>query len=169
MPKRHIDGLVHQAVDIQIWISVRVVVLMVFGGIHQMISVIGWIVTPLKLIHWSLKPQCLRICTYLETGSLSISQFSRSVVSNSLWPRGCSTPGLPAHHQLPEPTQTHVHCIGDAIHPCQPLSSRSPPTFNLSQHRGLFQWVSSSHQMAKVLELQLHHQSFQWILRTDFL
>ena len=86
MPEGHVDGLVHQAVDIQIWISVGLVVLMVFGGIHQMMGVMGWIVPPPKLIHWSPKPQCLRICTYLETGSLSVSQFSRSVMSNSLWP-----------------------------------------------------------------------------------
>ena len=63
-----------------------------------------------------------------------------------------STPGLPVHHQLPESTQTHVHQIGDAIQPSHPLSSPSPPAFNLSQHQGLFKWVSSSHQVAKVLE-----------------
>ena len=81
----------------------------------------------------------------------------------------CSTLGLPVHHQLPEFTQTHVHRVGDAIQPSHPLSSPSPPTFNLSQHQGLFQRVSSLHQVAKVLELQLQHQSFQWIFRTDFL
>ena len=73
-----------------------------------------------------------------------------------------STPGLPVHHQLPEFTQTHVHWLGDAIQPSHPLSSPSPSAFNLSQHQGLFQWVSSSHQVAKGLELQLQHQSFQW-------
>ena len=78
----------------------------------------------------------------------------------------CSTPGLPVHHQSLKPTQTHVHCIGDAIQPSHPLSSPSPPALNLSQHQGLFQWVGSSHQVAKVLELQLQHQSFQWIFRT---
>ena len=83
--------------------------------------------------------------------------------------KDCSTPGLPVHHQLPEPTQTHVHLVGDAIQPSHPLSSPSPPTFNHSQHQGLFQWVSSSHQVAKVLEFQLQHQSFQWIFRIDFL
>ena len=72
-------------------------------------------------------------------------------------PMDCSMPGLPVHHQLPELTQTHVHWIGDAIHPFHPLSSPSPPTFNLSQYQGLFQWVSSSHQLAKVLELQFQH------------
>ena len=73
-----------------------------------------------------------------------------------------STPGLPVHHQIPEFTQTHVHCISDAIQQSQTLLSPSPHTFNLSQHQGLFQWVSSLHQVAKVLELQLQHQSFQW-------
>ena len=80
-----------------------------------------------------------------------------------------STPGLPVHHQLPEFTQTHVHWVGDAIQPSHPLSSPSPPAFNLSQHQGLFKWVSSSHQVAKLLEFQLQHQSFQWTPRTDFL
>ena len=80
-----------------------------------------------------------------------------------------STPGLPVRHQIPEFTQTHVHWVSDAIQPSHPLSSPSPPTFNLSQHQGLFKWVSSSHQVAKVLEFQLQHQSFQWIFRTDFL
>ena len=84
-------------------------------------------------------------------------------------PMDCSTPGLPVHHRLPESTQTHVHRVGDAIQPSPPLSSPSPPTFNLSQHQGLFQWVSSSYQVAEVLELRLQHQSFQWIFMTDLL
>ena len=71
--------------------------------------------------------------------------------------------------KLRELAQTHVHRVGDAIHPSHPLSSPSPPAFNLSQHHGLLQGVSSSHQVAKVLEFQLQHQSFQWIFRTDFL
>ena len=74
----------------------------------------------------------------------------------------CSTPGPPVHHQLPEFTETHVHRVSDAIQPSHPLLSPSPPALNLSQHQGLFQWVSSSHQVAKVLEFQLQHQSFQW-------
>ena len=82
-------------------------------------------------------------------------------------PMDCSTPGLPVHHQLPEPTQTHVHWVSDAIQPSHPLSSPSPPARNLSQHQGLFKWVSSSHSVPKVLEFQLQHQSFQWIPRTD--
>ena len=80
-----------------------------------------------------------------------------------------STPGLPAHHKLPEFTQTHVHWVGDTIQPSHPLSFPSPPAFNLSQYQGLFRWVSSSHQVAKVLEFQLQHQSFQWTPRTDLL
>ena len=81
----------------------------------------------------------------------------------------CSTPGLPVHHQLPVFTQTHVHRVGDAIQPSHLLSSPSSPAFNLSQYQGLFQWVSPSHQVAKVLEFQLQHQSFQWKPRTDLL
>ena len=84
-------------------------------------------------------------------------------------PMNCSTPGLPVHHQLPEVTQTHVHRVSDAILPSHPLSSPSPPTFNLSQHQGLFQLISSLHQVAKVLELQLQHHSFQRTPRTDLL
>ena len=98
------------------------------------------------------------------------SQFS-SVTQSSLTvcnPMKRSTPGLPVHHQLPEFTQTHVLWVSDAIQPSHPLSAPSPPAFNLSQHQGLFKWVSSSHQVAKVLESQLQHQSFQWIFRTDF-
>ena len=84
-------------------------------------------------------------------------------------PMDCSIPGFPVHHQLLELTQTHDHCVGDIIQPSHPLSSPSPPAFSLSQHQGLFKWLSSSHQVAKVLEFQLQHQSFQWIFRSDFL
>ena len=80
-----------------------------------------------------------------------------------------STLGLPVHHQLPKSTQTHVHWVCHVIQPSHPLSSPSPPTLNLSQHQGLFKWVSSSHQVAKVLEFQLQHQSFQWTSRADLL
>ena len=84
-------------------------------------------------------------------------------------PMACSMPGLHVYHQLQESTQTHVHWVGDAIQPSHPLSSPSSPALNLSQHQGLFKWVSCSHQVAKVLEIQLQYQSFQWILRTDLL
>ena len=83
-------------------------------------------------------------------------------------PMDCSTPGLPVPHHSLEFVQVHIHCISDAVQPSHPLSSHSPPTFNLSQHQGLFQWVSSSHQLAKVLEFQLQCQSFQWIFRTGW-
>ena len=73
----------------------------------------------------------------------------------------CSTPGFPVYHQLQEFTQTYVHWVGDAIQPSHPLSP-SPPTFNLSQHQGLFQWVSSSLQVPKVLEFQLQHPSNEY-------
>ena len=84
-------------------------------------------------------------------------------------PMNHSTPGLPVHHKLLESTQTHVHGVGDAIQPSHPLSSPSPPAPNPSQHQGLFQWVNSLHEVAKVLEFKLQHQSFQWTPRTDLL
>ena len=84
-------------------------------------------------------------------------------------PMNCSMPGLPVHHQLPESTQTHVPWVGDAIQPSYPLSSPSLPALNLSQHQGLLQWVSSPHQVTKILEFQLQDQSFQWTPRTDLL
>ena len=98
------------------------------------------------------------------------SQFS-SVAQSCLTlcdPMDCSMPGHLVHHQLPEFTQTHVHRVGDAIQPSHPLSPPSPPVVNLSQYQGLFQWVSSSHQVARILEYQLQHQSFQWIFRISF-
>ena len=79
-------------------------------------------------------------------------------------PMNRSTPGLPVHHQHPESTQTHVHWVSDAIQPSHPLSSPSRLAPNLSQHQGLFQWVNSLHEVAKVLEFQLQHQTFQWTL-----
>ena len=77
----------------------------------------------------------------------------------------CSTPGFPVLHHFPEFVQSHVHWVCDAIQPSHPLSSSSPPAFNLSQHQGLFQWVGLVHQVAKVLELQIQHQSFNEYLR----
>ena len=102
----------------------------------------------------------------LPAGSIQFSLVAQSCPT--LWdPIDCSTPGFPFHHQLPEFTPTHVHWVGDAIQPSHPLLS--PPAFNLSQQQGLFKWVSSLHQVVKVLEFQLQHQSFQWIFRVDFL
>ena len=97
--------------------------------------------------------------------TLEISAVQFSLVAQSCLhlcdPMDYSTPGFPVHHQIPELTQTHIHQVGDAIQPSHPLSSASPPAFNLSQHQNLFQGVSSSHQVAKVLEFQLQNQSFQ--------
>ena len=98
-----------------------------------------------RVLHSSVAQSCLTLCD----------------------PTDCSIPGFPVHHQLPELAQTHVHRVNDAIQPSHPLSSPSHPTFNLSHHQDFFQWVSSSHQVAKVLESLLQHQSFQWIFRTE--
>ena len=102
------------------------------------------------------------------TASVQFSSVTQSclILSN---PMNHSTPGLPVHHQLPEFTQTHVHRVGDAVQPSHPLSSPSPPSPNPSQHQGLFQWVNSSHEVAKVLEFQLQYQSFRWTPRTGLL
>ena len=81
----------------------------------------------------------------------------------------CNMPGFSVPHHLPEFSQIHVHWIGVAMQPSHPLLPSSPPSLNPSPHQGLFQWVGYSHQVAKVLELQLQHQSYQWIFRVDFL
>ena len=103
----------------------------------------------------------------------SIDHFKFRSVTRScptLWdPMNHSTPGLSVHHQPLEFTQTHACRVGDAIQPSHPVSSPSPPALNPSQHQGIFQWVNSSHEVAKVLEFRLQHQSFQWTPRTDLL
>ena len=122
----------------------------------------------LELIPWSIFPE-KKNDSWIK-GCLPNVHFS-SVFQLCLTlcdPMDCSRPGLPVHHQLPEFAQTHVHQVSDATQPSHPLSSL-PPAFSLSQHQGLFQGVSSSHQVAKVLEFQLQHQSFQWVFKTDFL
>ena len=112
------------------------------------------------------KPSTWILRISINPASVQFSSVSQSCLTLCN-PMDCSTPVLPVHHQLLEFTQTHVHWVGDAIQPSRPLSSPSPPTLNLSQHQGLFQWVSSFNQVAKLLELQ--HQSFQWAFWTDFL
>ena len=108
-----------------------------------------------------IKSQSLH--THTHTHTRLDHQFSSVAQSclNLCDPMDCRTPSFPVHHQLPELTQTHVRRVSDAIQPSHPLSSASPPTFNLSQHQGLFQLVRFSYHVAKVLELQLQHQSFQ--------
>ena len=108
----------------------------------------------------------------LKLGIKSIYLLVSSVTQSCLTlcdPMDCSMSGFPVHHQLLELTPTHVHWVGDAIQPSHPLLSPSSPTFNHSQHQGLFQWVNSSHHVTKVLEFQLQHQSFQWTPSTDLL
>ena len=102
----------------------------------------------------------------METSNPRLTPWAVVVVAQSCLtfydPMDCSMPGFPVLHHLPELAQTHVHWVSGAIQPSCSMSSPSL-TFNLSQHQGLFQWVGSSHQMAKVLKLQLQHQSFSWI------
>jgi len=121
------------------------------------------------------------ISNFINTSSLSFLSYKMGMLitpSVSLFtqscptlcdPMNCSTPGLPVHHQLPEFTQTRVHRVSDAIQPSHPLSSPSPPAPSPSQHQGLFQWVNSSHEVAKVLEFQLQHHSFQRNPKADLL
>ena len=99
----------------------------------------------------------------VQFGSLAQSRLTHC------YPMKCSTSGLPVHHQLLEPAQIHVHWVGDATQLSHPLQSPSPPALNLSQHQGLFKWVSPLHQVDKVLGFQLQHQSFKWTPRTNLL
>ena len=114
---------------------------------------------------------CIQLASQIQGECFDRLQFSSVAQSCPTLcdPMNCSTPGLPVHHQFLDSTQTHVHWVGDAIQPSRLLSSSSPLALNLFQHQSLFQWGSSSHQVAKVLEFQLQHQSFQWTPRTDLL
>ena len=120
---------------------------------------------------WSVTcSQSFHVFHNLDSFEYSVQFSSLALLCLTLCdPMDCSPPNFPVHYQLLELTQTLVHWVGDAIQPSHPLSSPSSPAFNLSCHLGIFKWVSSSHQVAKVLEFQLQHQSFQWIFRTDFL
>ena len=101
---------------------------------------------------------------------LTLLLLSVTKSSPTFWdPVDCSTWGFPVLHHLPEFAQTHVRWVSDIIQSSHPLLPPSPPVLNLSQHEGLLQWVLSLHQVAKVWELQIQHQSFQWIFRVDFL
>ena len=135
-----------------------------------------------QIMYWSLNSNSVldvMLCYLLRKWSLSwvlkdiFSSFPFSSVAQSCPtlcdPMNRSMPGLPVHHHLPDFTQTHVHRVSDAIQPSHPLSSPSPPAPNPSQHQSLFQWVNSSHEVAKVLEFQLQHQSFQRNPRADLL
>ena len=125
-------------------------------------SVLG--ISQARILEW--------VAIFFFRGSPNASVQFSSVAQSCLTrcdPMDCSMTGLPVNHQLPEFTQTHVHRVGDAIQPSQPLSSPSALALNLFQHQGLFQCVSSSNQVAKILEFQLQHQSFQGIFRVHFL
>ena len=108
---------------------------------------------------------------YHHTGARASTWiFCRLVAQSCLTlcnPMDCSTPGLPVPHHLPDFAQAHAHCISDAVQPSHLLTPSSPSALSLSQHQGLFHWVICLHQMTKILELQLQHQSFQRILRVD--
>ena len=119
-----------------------------------------------------MDPQCLCMHTHAATNIHIHTHFSSVQFSCQLCPNLCdcmdhSMPGLPVHHQIPEYTKTQVHWAGDATQWSHPLLSPSHTAFNLSQHQGLFKWVRSSHQVAKLLKFQLQHKSFQWVFRTD--
>ena len=125
------------------------------------------------LLHWkrTKKAPDIDIRKGTETAPLTSLQFSpvAQLCLTLCNPMNHSMPGLPVHHQLLELTKTHAHRVSDAIQPSHPLLSPSPPAPNPSQHQGLFQWVNSSHEVDKVLEFQLQHQSFQWTPRTYLL
>ena len=107
-----------------------------------------------KLFYWRIIA-LQNFVVFCQTSIWISHQFSSQLCPTLCDPMNCSTPGLPVHHQLPQFIQTHVHQIHDAIQPSHPLSSPSPPAPNPSQHHSLFQWVNSSHEVAKVLEFQL--------------
>ena len=122
---------------------------------------------PLKrqqLLIFHMVKQCLQ-----SQHMLRFSSVQSLFVSHSLWPHEPQHARPPCPLQTPRVHPNHVHWVSDAIQASHPLSSPSPPALNLSQHQGLFKGVSSSHQVAKVLEFQLQHQSFQWTPRTDLL
>ena len=125
-------------------------------------QILGCVFVPeLSIVLWKLLHCCLFLA-YCHIRSVQFSSFAQSCPALCN-PMNCSTPGLPDHHQLPQFTQTHAHWVSDAIQPSHHLLSPSPPAPNPSQHQGLlFQWVNSLHEVAKVLEFQLQHQSFQW-------
>ena len=108
---------------------------------------------PFRLVHWIL----------------IYNSISCSLCQTFCNPMDCSMPGLPVYRQLSEFTQSHVHWVSDAVQPSHSLSSPSSPAFSLFQHQEIFKWVTTLHQVAKVLGFQLEHDSFQWVFRTAFL
>ena len=121
--------------------------------------------TDILILRWTTMEKSFFVTYVFIFCCCSVAQWHPTLCD----PRDCSKPGLPVLHRLLEFAQTRVHWVSDAVQPSHPLLSPSPPAFNLFQHQDLFQWVSSLHQVAKVLEFQLQHQSFQWTPRTDLL
>ena len=135
------------------------------GKIKQMILILIIYIIISKAYYFKI---ILFFKSYIQFSSVQFSSVSQSCLT--LYdPMNRSKPGLPVHHHLPEFTQTHVHQVHDAIQPSHPRSSPSPPAPNPSQNKGLFQWVNSSHEVAKVLEFQLQHHSLQRNPRADLL
>jgi len=178
--KRHLMKMKEESEKVGLKLNIQKTKIMASG------PVTSWQIDGKQRKHWQavnfvgLQNHCDGDCSHeikrrflLErkamTSLVQFSQFSHSVVSDSLWPHESKHARPSVHHQLPEFTQTHVHRVGDAIQPSHPLSSPSPPAPNPSQHQSLFQWVNSSHEVAKVLEFQPQYQSFQWTPRTGLL
>ena len=155
----------------------------------EFLCLLGDSLTPFRLLwlnitHWKAYKQLNLFLTLLEVGHpRSWCQHGRVTVFFLVHcccsvarshptlcdPMDCRTPGFPVLHHLPQFAQTHIRWVGDVTQPSRPLSSPSLPAFNLFQHQGLFQWFGPLHQVPRILELQLQHQSFQWIFRVDFL
>ena len=131
-------------------------------------SILAWRIPKGRGAWWTTVHRVTKSQTRLSDFQFSSVQLRAQSCPTLCNPLDCRMPGVPVHHQLPEFTQTHLHWVSDAIQLSHPLSTPSP-AFKLSQHQGLFKWVNSSHQVAKVLEFQLQHQPFQWIFRDDFL
>ena len=120
----------------------------------------------LAVIYKNIDMVRICVCVYIHMYQFSSMAQSCPTLCD---PMNCSRPGLPVRHQLPEFIYTHIHQVGDAVQPSHPLLSPSPSAPNPFQRQGLFKWVNTSHEVAKVLEFQLQHQSFQWTPRTDLL
>ena len=124
---------------------------------------VGLLPLTLNSVTWLTKQQAL-FSQRLAYNCCSVAQSCPTLCD----PMDCSTPGFPVHYHLLELAHTYIHWVGDAIQPSHPMSSPSPPAFKCSQYQGVFQWVNSLHQVAKVLELQFQHQSFQEYSELDW-
>ena len=141
----------------------RPTILFIYKRIHQDLKFLGPEVVPT----YRLGRRIFRIHEIKWWLQFTSVQFSHPVMSNSLWPHELQHTRLPCPSPTLELAQTQVHWVSDAFQPFHLLLFPSPPAFNLSQHQGLFQWVNSSHQVTKILELHFQPQSFQWIFSTD--